>query len=727
MPDTASPEVLPTDDVPQNGTPPPEEAAHAPRETGGSSPSAAPAAFGTSWRDALFIGAVITALAFAVRLFYLLEYRQDPTFHLYILDTQYNDTLAREIASGKGAPPHAYFRTPGYPYFLALLRMIFPEGMFGVRFVQVVLGALGCGLTAVLGARMFSRSVAWIAGAVTSLYGPLIVVSPELLSPVLSLPLNLGFLICLVEGWRSRRWVWWAGAGLLTGLSGLVRPDVLPVAALLGVLAGLSLRPRAAAPRLLAAFILTCSVPIAVTATRNWVVGKEFVLIGTQGGVNFYIGNNPQSDGTSVEQPGKTTWGGGWEDTKADAEKEVGRPLTFSEASTHFFRKGLASYVQAPLPMLKLNLRKLFLFWHGMELPNNKDEYASRYYSWVAALTYWHRGLYFPFGVFGPLLLAACVWCWREDFRHRLLILYTAGYCLIVIAFFVTGRYRLPVVPAGAILVGIMATELAARLRSPGGAASLARAWRLRGAAAVTAAGLVAFNLPGGADELETRCAYQTMKGLSLLHLDRTPEAIEALQKAIAANPTSNGAAINNASVALASAYRMVGDLPAAEGMYRQILSRFPENSTMMSWLGEVVLEQGRVPEARQLFESAVRLDPQLADAHTGLAAALMDMNDVDGARRHFLEADRLAPTGQSKTNLGMLCGRTGDYAAAMKYFEEALAIDPSYTDARVGMALALNAQGRTSEAREHLRQALRASPPSPRAQALAAQWGVAP
>ncbi len=680
----------------------------------------------TRWGQALLIGVVVTLVAFLVRLAYLLEYRQDPTFHLYILDTQYNDTLAREIASGQGAPPHPYFRTPGYTYFLGMLRMIFPEGMFGIRFVQVVIGAVSCGLTGVLGARMFSRPVGWIAGSITAFYGPLIVVAPELLSPVVTIFLNVAMLLCLVEGLRSRRLGWWGAAGLLTGLSAIVRPDVLPVFGVMILFLALAMKFLRGNLMQFAAFALACAIPLSVTATRNYIVGNEFVLIGTQGGVNFFIGNNPESDGTSVEQPGKTTWGGGWEDTKDDAEKEAGRSLTFGEASSHFFRKGLASYVEAPGAMLRLNLRKLLYFWHGNELPNNKDEYASKYYSKVAAVTYWHRGLFFPFGLVGPLLLAACIWCWKGDHRSRLLIVYVGAYCLAVIAFFVTGRYRLPIIPAAAILIALLAVEVTRLLRKPGGAVALLASWRFRGALAVMVAGIIFLNTPiAGAEEIETRSAYQTMKGISLMHLGRFAEAIEPLERAIKENPTSNRAAVNNASVALASAYQMTGNLPAAEGMYRQILSRHPENSTMMTWLGETLMQQGRAAEALPFLEGAVKLDPHLATVHTALAAALMELNDLPGAHRHFLEADRLAPDPDSKTNLGMYFGRTGNYPAARKHFEEALQLNPGFEDAHVGIAMALNGEGRIAEAHDRIRAVLKAPVPSPKAQMLAAQWGV--
>ena len=69
----------------------------------------------------------------------------------------------------------------------------------------------------------------------------------------------------------------------------------------------------------------------------NRIVGEDWVLIASQAGVNLWIGNNPESDGSTAIVPG--TRGGWWEgyhDSIALAEAEAGRTLSASGVSRHY-------------------------------------------------------------------------------------------------------------------------------------------------------------------------------------------------------------------------------------------------------------------------------------------------------------------------------------------------------------------------------------------------------
>src|SRR5439155_19428941 len=87
--------------------------------------------------------------------------------------------------------------------------------------------------------------------------------------------------------------------GLTAGLFVLNRPNAIlwiPVLAL----AILWLRGWRAAALLIIAFAL----PISAVTLRNYVVSRQWVMIASHGGLNFYIGNNAQADGTYHHVPG---------------------------------------------------------------------------------------------------------------------------------------------------------------------------------------------------------------------------------------------------------------------------------------------------------------------------------------------------------------------------------------------------------------------------------------
>jgi len=97
---------------------------------------------------------------------------------------------------------------------------------------------------------------------------------------------------------------------------------------------------------------------------------------------------------------------------------------------------------------------------------------------------------------------------------------------------------------------------------------------------------------------------------------------------------------------------------------------------------------QGKVAEAIVQFSEAVRLDPELAEAHSNLGTSLARQGRDDDAIREFLEAVRLKPAQPDfHYNVAIMFGRKDNAAEALQHFEEALAIDSTYAAARQGLA----------------------------------------
>ena len=62
---------------------------------------------------------------------------------------------------------------------------------------------------------------------------------------------------------------------------------------------------------------------------------------------------------------------------------------------------------------------------------------------------------------------------------------------------------------------------------------------------------------------------------------------------------------------------------------------------------GVILWNSQKVPEAKAKFEEAVKLDPNLADAHYWLGMSLVNEGKLPEAKPHFEEYLKLAPTGQ--------------------------------------------------------------------------------
>ena len=121
-------------------------------------------------------------LALAVRLLYLYESADNPTFDQPIVDAGAYNELARALAEGTPMSEHFFWQPFFYPAFLSLLHALSGSSIVFARVIQLLLGALTCVLTYRLGELAFDRRTGVLAAIITALYGPLIFFEAELLA-----------------------------------------------------------------------------------------------------------------------------------------------------------------------------------------------------------------------------------------------------------------------------------------------------------------------------------------------------------------------------------------------------------------------------------------------------------------------------------------------------------------------------------------------------------------
>ena len=98
---------------------------------------------------------------------------------------------------------------------------------------------------------------------------------------------------------------------------------------------------------------------------------------------------------------------------------------------------------------------KAFLLARGEEIKRNQDVYFARTYSWLMSVLLWKiHHFAFPFGLLGPLAAVGMVLAWRHRPQAGLLLLCTGAYSASLLLFFITGRYRLPLVPLLLLFAG---------------------------------------------------------------------------------------------------------------------------------------------------------------------------------------------------------------------------------------------------------------------------------
>lgn len=148
------------------------------------------------------------------------------------------DYYAHSIAAGGGYPESGYLRQggptairgPGYPYLLGGVYAASGDSRTAGRLVGAALGVLAVFLIYLIGRRIWGRRVGLIAGALAAVFPPLVLLSRELWSETLFIPLELGAVLCVLEFRRSGGELRWAAAaGTLCGFALLTRNTAAPL------------------------------------------------------------------------------------------------------------------------------------------------------------------------------------------------------------------------------------------------------------------------------------------------------------------------------------------------------------------------------------------------------------------------------------------------------------------------------------------------------------------
>ena len=383
---------------------------------------------------------IVFVLALSLRLVHAFQMSASPLFTMPAVDAATYSEQAASLAEGNwlGRGQGPFWQPPLYPYFLGVIKLVFPESFYYLsRFAQALIGSVTCVLLCLVGRRLFGVGAGFIGGLIAAVYGPLIYFDARLL------PAGLATLLTLVSFWLLIRAVerptklMFMAAGFALGLASLTA--AILAALIPGVAIWLVYWLRKRAAQAVVAFLLGAVLAIAPVTLRNYTIGGDFVPISYNGGVNFYLGNNANAEQTLALRPG---WE--WEELVALPLREgITRP---SAKSLFFYRQALEYIQDAPLDYMGLLAVKTVQFWRGDEIERNQEMYYWRKYSSVIAGTLWKWGVAFPFGLVSPLaLLGLIVYIRRQGIT--LPVLFVLGYSFAVISFFVAARYRLPIVP----------------------------------------------------------------------------------------------------------------------------------------------------------------------------------------------------------------------------------------------------------------------------------------
>ncbi len=582
----------------------------------------------TRERRILFL---VLALALVLRLAHWVAVREAPFVGSLVMDSEEYDRWAREIAGGEWLGSEPFFQAPLYPYLLAVVYALVNGApalrLDAVYLLQIALAVAGCWALYRAGRLLGGTRLGLAAAGLAAVYGPFLFYDVQLLkeSPAVT---TVSFLLWgLVAGARGGRLGVWLAVGLSVGVLVLLRENALMVVPFLLPVA--FVRGRSGAFRRAALVVAGLALVLAPVVLRNAAVGGGFLPTTFQGGVNFFIGNNPEADGTYRPlTPGRQVPAFERREPVRLAEQALGRELGAAAVSSYWLGRSLGWAKEQPLDFLALQVRKLGMFWRWYEWPDAVDYY------WMASIS---PVLALPLLELGGVMLLALTGLWLV--RRRLVawspvLLFAVGWTLSTVVFFVFSRYRLPVVPALLLLAAVPVAELVEKVRTN-------RRW----SAILAALVLIAFAAPAVLSPEPRLDLVHYNLGILAERDGRIGEAAAELERALSHNPELFSAALERGNLA-----RRAGDLGGAIGWFRR----------------------------------ATELEPRSALAWSNLGAALMLAGDETGAAEALARAVELDPAELGAlTNLAVLRARQGGTEEARRLVERILAIDPGYAPAR--------------------------------------------
>jgi tetratricopeptide (TPR) repeat protein len=570
----------------------------------------------------------ILALALVLRLAHLWAVRDQPFVAGLAMDSQEYDRWAQQIAAGDWLGSRVFFQAPLYPYLLAGVYAVLGHRLALVYLLQILLAVAGCWALYRAGREMAGERAGLAAALLASVYGPFLFYDVQLLKESLAVT-AASFLLWALAAARTRPGLArWLGAGALLGVLALLRENALLLVPFLLPLAWRGEDRWTGFWRRGAAVVAGLALALLPVAIRNGLVGGDFLPTSSQGGVNFYIGNNTGADGTYQPiVPGKQIPELERQEPARLAEQALGRRLSAGEVSGFWLGRALGWAREHPGDFLRLQIHKLRMFWSWYEWPDAVDYY------WVKTLSPVLRLPLLEFGGAVILALTGLVLVRRRLAPFAPALLFALGWMASTVIFFLFARYRLPALPALLVLGGVAAAEIPEAWRSRRGQAI--------GLAAICAAAFLLPRVVGFAPRMDL---VHYNLGRLFEEQGKPDEAGEQYRAAFALNPKDFLACLN------------LGNLAARE----------------RDW-----------PAALRFYQQAAALEPRSDDAESNLGGAYLAIRDLVQAEAHLERALALNPRNlpalQNKT---LLLARRGDLGAARELNRRLLELDPENSGA---------------------------------------------
>lgn len=612
-------------------------------------------------KKVLLTAVIIFLIAFGVRIVNIEIIKDNPFFGYPIMDEKYHDEWAKEIAEGHLFERIPFYRAPAYPYFLGLIYAIFGQGYYLPRLISIIIGALSCILIYFIGKELFSHKVGVLSALLACFYSMLLYFDSMLLTVNLEIFFCLLGIFWLLKWLENRTNLSIILAGVFWGLASITRPNFLifvPVLAIyiLIILKRESIRKRLNFVMLLITGIIPIVLPVILI---NTVVGKDFVLLSWNGGINFYLGNNQFAKGWTATSPEiDATWWGGYKDAIIVAEKETGKKLLPSQVSNYWSKRGFNYIFSKPFDWAILMLKKIYLLFNSFELPNNQSIQTFKKFSPLLQIPLLNFGIIIALAIWGFIRSV-----WKK--KITLIFLFLLSYSFSIVIFFVTARYRMPLVPFLLIFASNSVFWFVQKLKE--------RKQRQIVLPIIIIIAIIAF-----------------------VHTDFLGTHVDSVDNSVI-------------HATYGHKFFASGDYDKATVEYRRALKYDPKNIKTINVLGVTYIMLGRQNDARKLFRKSLDIKEN-ADAFFKLGLINFELDMMDSAQMYFTSAIELDSTNpEIYYYAGMSYACDEKRQLAIKNLEASLQYHPApkyINNTHYNLGLLYLEIGDIDEAKRHLLQA---------------------
>jgi Tfp pilus assembly protein PilF len=582
---------------------------------------------------------------------YLFSYAlNNPYYSIASMDSAVYVNWAQLINQEGWLGTEIFYRAPLYPYVLSIIFWFAPHNFLAIYTMQLAMGICSVVLIYSIGKRIYCERAGLIAAGFSLAYSPLTFFETKILPTITGIFLGLLSIHLLTRAEQEKKWYYWMGGAATLGVAAICRPTYLlmiPVI-ILGILI-LHRRQLRETPIPILILVLVPSVIIGTVTLRNYVIGKDFVLISANAGITFAQGNNPWARGSIAVIPGFSgeVTNQRYEETQI-AERVTGRKLKPSEVNTFWFKWGFTFIRQRPLEYLRLLLYKTAILFNNHELGSNYLLNVDK------EVTPWLRLAFLPFGFIMAWAIIGFARISLERPAALALIAAFVGSFLTAMIFYANSRYRMTLVPPAIIMAG-------------GGLDYLVRNPRRFGVILLTVGLTFFMSLPPFMPINDTHLsrshssAWAQLGGAYKTN-NQLEKALQAYEKAIGMEANNYGYYLEKLNLfgalgkskddiigwaqqvsqkispdqyrylIMAEAHYSTNDYDKAVEYVEKTLSSFPKDPRLYLYSGILFGRMGKHHQAREVFSEGLKINPENINLHYNYALACLMSGDKEEA-----------------------------------------------------------------------------------------------